>query len=607
MRKLHKAFCIIFLAIFLTGNVTSLPGIYGSSEAEAAVKAPILEANNKTLYVGYQTYKIKISNLSTSASITYSTTDKNIATVSTAGTVSPKAKGTASIHITVKQNHNTYKLTLHITVKTSYVAFTSSTDYLNTADTYKFKASAYGMDKQVSWSVSNPTVASISSTGVLKALKTGQVTITAKAGDKTSKCTVIIGAGRLKATTKDLTISEKKTLWISIKDIKIGESLTCVNNNSKVLKATMSTPVDGFAKLVINVKGIGQDKITIKSNKTNDRLILNINVVKKEKKELLSAVEIYDKCNPSTVEIYAEDDYAEALGSGFFVDTNTVVTNYHVIEGAKKIQVTTKDNEIHDVDTIIGYSEVLDLAILYVEADCEPLILSQTESRAGEDVYTLGSPLGLTGTITKGMITTASRVVYGEDFIQIDAALSPGNSGGPLVNMYGEVIGVNTMYFPGGQNLNFAININELQKVDTDDPISVSEYYTNYQKTFMENIINEDTSLTDNLQSGQPIQSSVGVSGSFATGSNNDSYQILVTEPGWVDGIIKTDNMRDLDTIDIKVLNSSSVSMGKCFINDEDTYLEVSIYLTPGYYEIVLSSDKNDLTNTPYFFFFNYR
>ncbi|HWT73931.1 MAG TPA: trypsin-like peptidase domain-containing protein [Mobilitalea sp.] len=606
MSKLQKVFCIIFLAIFITGNVTSLPGMAVSRTAEAAVKEPVLTENNKTLYVGYKDYSIKVSNLLKSGSVTYIAKNDKIAAVSASGTVTPKAAGSTSILVTAKQSNKTYKLTFQVTVKKPYVALSESTDYLNASDTYKFKAAAYGTDKQISWSVSDTSVASINTSGKLTAKKSGQVTVTAKAGSYKAELKVQIGSGRLSTTSNSLTISGKKTVYIAIKDVLLGESLTCSNENPDILNAVISKSVGDTAKLVIEVKSVGQDQITIKSSKTNDRLVLKVNAVDQKDEVALSAADIYEEFNPSVVEITAKDDYFEGQGSGFFIDTNTVVTNYHVIKGAKTIQVLTKDNVVHDVDTIIGYDEKLDIAVLEVKADCEPFTISQTEGRTGEDVYALGSPLGMTGTITKGIITTASRTIDGVNCIQMDAALSPGNSGGPLVNAYGEVIGINTMYYPDGQNVNFAINISELDKVDTSKPISVSDYFAKYQKAFLDNSTKENTSQTNSEYGSQPIESEVGVVGSLAMNSDMDYYSFTVVQSGWVHGIIKTNSASDLDKLYVQIL-SGNYDIGNYFVFDVGSYYEIDCYLTPGNYTLKISPAQSAVTSEiPYFFFMQY-
>ena len=111
------------------------------------------------------------------------------------------------------------------------------------------------------------------------------------------------------------------------------------------------------------------------------------------------------------------------------------------------------------------------------------LELAEKDARTGEQVYAVGSALGtLTGSFTGGMVSSTKRT-YGEiDCIQMDAAISPGNSGGPLVNVYGEVVGINTASYTSGENLNLAIKVSELDRLAKDKNWSVKEFKEWYEQ-----------------------------------------------------------------------------------------------------------------------------
>ena len=194
-----------------------------------------------------------------------------------------------------------------------------------------------------------------------------------------------------------------------------------------------------------------------------------------------SPEELYEMATPSVVEIHVYDKNGEyfAQGSGFFIDTEgTVVTNYHVIEDAYSADAITSDEGSHSVLQVIAWDKELDLAIIKCDIqETAPLAITQREITTGEAVYTLGSSLGLTGTISDGIVSTASRDVDGVDCIQITAPISHGNSGGPLLNRFCEVIGINSMTFADGQNLNFAINIHLIDDLDRSNPLSMEEFY----------------------------------------------------------------------------------------------------------------------------------
>ena len=145
-------------------------------------------------------------------------------------------------------------------------------------------------------------------------------------------------------------------------------------------------------------------------------------------------------------------------GSGFFIDDEgTIVTNYHVIESATAMSVEVNSGGSYDVEeSIVDFSKIYDLAILKIDmTGNEYLDISKEDVKTGEQVYAVGSSLGtLTGSFTAGIVSSTSRIVGLIDCIQMDAAISSGNSGGPLVNVYGEVVGINAYSYINGENLN---------------------------------------------------------------------------------------------------------------------------------------------------------
>jgi serine protease Do len=156
----------------------------------------------------------------------------------------------------------------------------------------------------------------------------------------------------------------------------------------------------------------------------------------------------------------------QSLGSGFIVDpSGIIVTNNHVIEGADEISVTLQDNTTLKA-TLIGRDDHFDIAVLQVHAD-HPLPAvhfgDSDVSRVGDWVLAIGNPFGLGGTVTAGIISARGRDIQEgpyDDFIQTDAAINRGNSGGPLFNMDGQVIGINTaIYSPSGGSIGIGFSI----------------------------------------------------------------------------------------------------------------------------------------------------
>ncbi|MGW7089407.1 S1C family serine protease [Streptomyces sp. NPDC054871] len=242
----------------------------------------------------------------------------------------------------------------------------------------------------------------------------------------------------------------------------------------------------------------------------------NTNVVTTSQKGTVSGVA--QAVSPSIVEISAKSSSGEATGSGVIIsEDGEIITNNHVISGASSVKVTTNDGKSYDAK-VVGTDSKKDLALIEVEgaSGLKPASLGNSDNvKIGDDVVAIGSPEGLTGTVTSGIISALDRDVTvstdedqgqqqqqggggwpfeygGEQFngdtgsskttykaLQTDASLNPGNSGGALIDMNGNIIGINSaMYSPsssqagaqsgsGSVGLGFAIPINTV-KADLD-------------------------------------------------------------------------------------------------------------------------------------------
>ena len=168
----------------------------------------------------------------------------------------------------------------------------------------------------------------------------------------------------------------------------------------------------------------------------------------------------------------------EGQGSGFVIDKEGhILTNYHVIENARQVEVTLHDRKKYKA-TIVGTDQAHDLAVVQIKApNLQPMTLGDsTNLQVGQKVYAIGNPFGFSGTLTRGIVSSIRGVkepdgMEIEEAIQTDAAINPGNSGGPLLNWHGEVIGINTMIASAaGQSagIGFAIPINTAKAVLND-------------------------------------------------------------------------------------------------------------------------------------------
>ena len=155
-------------------------------------------------------------------------------------------------------------------------------------------------------------------------------------------------------------------------------------------------------------------------------------------------------------------------GTGFIIGENGyIVTNAHVVDGATSAGVITYDETMHSVK-LIGQNSLMDISLLKIDSEYPVLKLGNSNNiQIGEKVIAIGNPLGLQFSVSEGIISATNRAGFNdiEAYIQTDAALNPGNSGGPLINKQGEAIGINNFKVGGGESLGFALESNEIKRI----------------------------------------------------------------------------------------------------------------------------------------------
>ena len=600
MQKFFRITTKVLFVVILAVSMMAITETTTLTTANAAVKSPSVKDKKITLYLGYHSYRIQINGLCSNAKITYETNNSEIVTVNSYGIITPVSEGNTQIDIRIKQNNKDYNFKTEVFVENPNISITQSTNYMNIGDIFEFKAKGNGIEDQIKWSVSNSEYAVISNNGRLTALKSGIVTIYAQAEGQKAEINVIIGSNRLGTFMKDISISQKYTIWVTITDPQQGEGIKAKTKNSKILRCSVGSRNGNRIPVTITPENLGNDKILIKSTKTEDMLSINVNVKKKAKRKVLSAKEIYKKCGSAAVEVSASSIlYGNTSGSGFFIGKNRIVTNYDVIEGADKIQIITNKNKKYDIKRIVGYDENLDIAILEIDEENASLVISQSDIVTGEKVYALGSPLGLTGTMTSGIISNVSKIVENEDYIQTTAAISEESSGGPLINKYGEVIGINTMYLEDGQNLNFAINIRELQKINTNRPITIEKYAEAFNKQvndeYQKRKIAEDPKVSQDPDACQNVPAISEVDGTICKTENGDCYRFHLDSDSYFIGILNLETAEDLSNTYFDLFSMDGTWICGCYEEKDKLYQDIEKSLTAGDYFVVVSV-KEDYT-----------
>ncbi len=166
-----------------------------------------------------------------------------------------------------------------------------------------------------------------------------------------------------------------------------------------------------------------------------------------------------------------EEQHRSGSGSGVLVrEDGVIVTNHHVVEGATRIRARLRDGRVF-AGRVLGSDPGSDLAVVKIEAQGLPTarLGDSDAAQVGEWVLAVGAPFGLEATVTHGVISATGRGGLGvnevEDYLQTDASVNPGNSGGALVNLRGEVLGINTMVVGRGQGIGFAVSSHIVEQV----------------------------------------------------------------------------------------------------------------------------------------------
>lgn len=259
----------------------------------------------------------------------------------------------------------------------------------------------------------------------------------------------------------------------------------------KTLLSTLTGALVGgvtAAAITLCAVGTGNENAVLKKDSALETPTVEYTVLANESaKQVLTTEEIAKKCGPSIVGIssttktqsYFGTQTGTQSGSGIILDTNgNIVTNYHVIENGTDIKVKLNTGSEYDA-TLVGGDEKTDIAVIKIEAKEElhaATIGNSDEVEVGSLAVAIGNPLAseLFGTVTAGIISGVNRTMtVGQremNLIQTDASISPGNSGGALINKYGEVIGINSVKVASdaAEGLGFAIPMNEAVTIISD-------------------------------------------------------------------------------------------------------------------------------------------
>ena len=296
----------------------------------------------------------------------------------------------------------------------------------------------------------------------------------------------------------------------------------------------------------------------------------------------------------ATVRAYADGEET-SLGSGFFIRQDGVlVTNLHVVAGADTISVEIASGEIYDNVYTLSIDERRDLILLQIPASklFTLSIADDRDTEVGDRVYVIGNPLGLEGTFSDGMIS-AKRVEDGVAYLQVTAPISQGSSGGPVLNSAGQAIGVTTLTYTEGQNLNMAIPARyaadllalagdpvlfETMAADLKPAETPGEEDRATESANLLELLSDETRAE--LDEMTPYMRQVAV--------RLVSYGALLEESGWVfmdDRKVNSLEPGDVDSLEVSLDRGSYLALGVC----DDDCDDLDVYVLDAEGEIVAS------------------
>ncbi|GAA0078120.1 hypothetical protein UT300005_24980 [Clostridium sp. CTA-5] len=191
----------------------------------------------------------------------------------------------------------------------------------------------------------------------------------------------------------------------------------------------------------------------------------------------------------------------KGLGSGFAINNNTIITNAHVVDAFSSVTVKLYNGK-SCVGKVTKIDKKIDLALIEINENLTPLkLVSEDNLSIGKEVYAIGAPEDIPYTMTKGIVSAKNRKIKNHEYIQIDASINSGNSGGPLVDENGEVIGINTMKILDAEGIGFAIGTSKINDFinnvtqenintdedDQDNDLIQSDIETSYKKIVAQN------------------------------------------------------------------------------------------------------------------------
>lgn len=430
------------------------------------VKESEINQKSVTVYKNGVTEKLRVYGKNNETTVWKSENEK-IAKVTSLGEVIGVSIGSTRIIATV--GNESY--ICDVTVKNSYI---SDKKIDIKVDGY-VNISVIGSRGKVSYQSVNESIATVDQEGKIVGVNEGITSIIATYNKTKFYVKVTVTKHRLHTNSEEIWINKEIIVLITLKNRQGNEDIM-IEDSKGIIDVKRGEWKKDTVNLTLIPKKDGVTELIIKRKESSESMKIKVHV---SVRRLLSPEEIYKQFVNASVSIISYDAVGEKkIGSGFFIDSGILATNYHVIEYANKLEVIDISGKSYEVKAIYDYNTTTDLALLEVEKTNDAIFYINNENvKTGESIYTLGSPMEYIGTMSDGMISYANRKVDGVHYIQITAPISQSSGGGPLLNCYGEVIGVNTLTVPTAQNINLSVKIEYLKRLTMQSRRGIEKFY----------------------------------------------------------------------------------------------------------------------------------
>jgi uncharacterized protein YjdB/sugar lactone lactonase YvrE len=347
-------------------------------------------------------------------------------------------------------------------------------------------------NQNVTWKSSNIEVATVDSTGRVTALSSGNAIITVTTADGgTSDSAVVIVNSQI-VLAKSIAFEQTAVNLEKDKTIVLTPKFSPSNTTDKTIQWTSSDTTIATVNSSGEIKGIQEGSTIITA--LNPASLKLAQVMVTVVGATMKVQDIFDKISPAVafLETYDAQDQLVSTASGFLVNsTGRLVTNLHAVinpdRPIHKIKAIFPDQSFSGITRVMGYDITNDIAVLQIDGVSNlPFVnlANLSDLRTGDSVLAIGSPSKLENTLTQGIISSKSRKLGNTTYIQTNADIAEGSSGGVLLNMRGEAVGITTARFGEvGANLNFAIPIDAFKNISLNKPQTLADIKNIYITT----------------------------------------------------------------------------------------------------------------------------